>query len=475
MNSVKVMIRDQYTLVLEEDAKSGDYIDLRNITKIDTSLIVDLINDEKNDEYQRMLKKELEKFAIEKDKEYNYKINDITLKNNITIKDKDNEINNLKIEIDKIRNESNSKIEITKQTILNNNIKELAEKDNIIDRLKDEIKSKDDFMAKEIELSLSKELEKYNKQINDLKLEINKLEADIKQKDLEKEAQENNIKQQLLTIESNHKLEISNIINEKDKEISNLKLQKSHKNVKLIGEELENWCNNEYQNYSICGFENCTWEKDNKAIKDETGVGTKADYIFKVYASNEYIDDNLLTSVTCEMKNEDPTSKNKKKNEDHYKKLDQDRKKKNCEYALLISELEWNTDNDAPIRKVNEYDKMYMVRPQYFITFLSIIESLGKKYQNLILAKEEEKKMFKESTEIIDEFDKFKDTLINKFIERINKEVGEINKQANSIKDSADKILASTSKVVDNYLSDSKRKIENFDITKIIKKINKIS
>ena len=167
-------------------------------------------------------------------------------------------------------------------------------------------------------------------------------------------------------------------------------------------------------------------------------------------------------------------SKNKKKNEDHYKKLDSDRKKKECEYALLISELEWNQENDAPIRKVNGYEKMYMVRPQYFITFLSIVESLGKKYKNLLLEKDEMEISFKKSEEIMQEFENFKDTIIKKFIDRITKELEEVNKQVGVIKTSADKIMESSRKIVDNYLKDSKDKIENYNIGKIDKKIKKI-
>jgi hypothetical protein len=70
--------------------------------------------------------------------------------------------------------------------------------------------------------------------------------------------------------------------------IASLQLSKSLLNVKQLGEELENWCNNEYQHYAISGFDTCTWEKDNKSIKDPLDAkGTKADYIFKVYATNE--------------------------------------------------------------------------------------------------------------------------------------------------------------------------------------------
>ena len=148
--------------------------------------------------------------------------------------------------------------------------------------------------------------------------------------------------------------------------------------------------NTKFKKALFTGFRAIYIDKDNVSIKEDGETkGTKADYIFKVFCDEEKSME--LASVACEMKSEDPNSTNKRKNSDHYKKLDADRKKKNCEYALLVSELEWNDDNDVPIRKVKDYDKMYVVRPQYFITFLNIIASLANKYQSVLLEKKKEK------------------------------------------------------------------------------------
>ena len=263
------------------------------------------------------------------------------------------------------------------------------------------------------------------------------------------------------------------VIDEKDKEISNLTLSKSNISVKRIGERLEHWCANEFEEHSMNGFMNCTFEKDNISVKEDGDIkGTKADYIFKVFSSEELKQE--LTSVVCEMKSEDPTSVNKKKNSDHYKKLDSDRNKKKCEYALLVSELEWNDVNDVPIRKVKDYDKMYVVRPQYFITFLNIISSLACKYQSILLEKAKEREVFKETDEILKSFDELRELIVDKQLTKLSKEIEEIKKQCDVIKTATDKISASTSKVTDTIINDIKKKIENFSITKITKKIEKL-
>ncbi|MDY4145539.1 MAG: DUF2130 domain-containing protein [Bacilli bacterium] len=467
MDNIKVLVKDQYTLVLEEDAKKGDIIDLRNITKIDSSLISKRIDDDVDGRIKLMLSEKQKEIEKQKDKELKLELENLKNKYENEINKRQNSIELLNSEIEKNKTDFDEKLKLLIKQKENEFLIKINELKNEKEILEKNIESKIEIEKNNIVSKYVDEKNKLEKEVLELK---NSLENSVKEKDhLEKDLNDK-LKQQELQLKQEKEI----AINAKDNEISKLKLDKTFKNVKQLGEELENWCNNEYQNYSVSGFENCTWEKDNKAVKDENGVGSKADYIFKVYANSEFTDENLLTSVTCEMKNEDPLSKNKKKNEDHYKKLDSDRKKKECEYALLISELEWNQENDAPIRKVNGYEKMYMVRPQYFITFLSIVESLGKKYKNLLLEKDEMEISFKKSEEIMQEFENFKDTIIKKFIDRITKELEEVNKQVGVIKTSADKIMESSRKIVDNYLKDSKDKIENYNIGKIDKKIKKI-
>lgn len=326
--------------------------------------------------------------------------------------------------------------------------------------------------VEEQKLKLSIELENVSKKIKN-EVELRKLEymneVNEKIKNLELELQSAKDQLKLSVIEKEAELD------KKDLEIKKLVLEKSALSVKKIGERLELWCNEEYLAYSQSGFVNCTWEKDNDSVKnDGDSKGSKADFIFKVYANEDFNDSNLLTSVVLEMKSESPDSINKKKNADHFDKLEKDRKKKGCEYALLVSELEWDNDNDVPIKKVQKYDKMYVVRPNYFIPFLSIIEGLGKKYQNLLLKRNEEVIQFKESQIIIDEFEKFKDDLISKFIDKMNKDLDAVIKQAEAIQTSSIKIMEACEDMKNRLVKNCLNKIEKLDITKLIRKIDKL-
>jgi len=342
-------------------------------------------------------------------------------------------------------------------------------------KLEDEIlKLKTLFETKEKEITMSLE-SKFIVEKGKLENQIALLKSENESFESKKESAVNEVKNKLENELLQVQQKYSSQIYEQKEKISNLELTKSLLSIKKIGEKLEEWCNQEYLTHEINGFDNCTWEKDNISIKDEfSSRATKADYIFKVYSSNIKDESTLLTSVACEMKSEDPTSLNKKKNSDHYAKLDKDRIKKNCEYALLISELEWETDNDAPIRKVVEYDKMYMVRPQYFIVFLSIITALGKKYHDVINEHNIQKEQFKETEEIVEEFEKMKNQILSHSIRLLEKHANSIIDNAQKIEGLSNNILESGRLIINTYLDQIKNKIENFNITKINKKIDKI-
>ena len=413
----QVTIISPTTLRLDVDAKTGDEIDLLDISKIDNMLIQEIINKEKEKEIKKLLDEQKRLYDLEKTNEINERTEKLKEENS-----------QLKNEIKTIANETKLQTE-------------LALKDKIF------------------------ELQSQVNQINSEKIQIEQL----KNEEIEKIKTQLQLK--MVEQEATYQLQLQ----EKEKIISNLELTKSNLNIKKIGEQLELWCNTEYENYAQCGFETCSWEKYNLSIKDDGDTkGTKADYIFKVYATKEMRSAELLTSVVCEMKNESPSSTNKKKNADHYAKLDKDRMKKNCEYALLISELEWDQPNDLPIKKVKEYDKMYVVRPQYFINFLSLITSLSFRFKELILDNMKEQEKFKDSLEIKQEFEKFKKDLMDKPLEKLEKELNAIIKNANDIKASSDKIITSASDLINKTLENMKSKIENFKIDKLCKKIDKL-
>lgn len=443
----KITIINPNTIRLDEDAKAGDVINLFDASTVDISILDQKIKDtfEKNINQKLLEAKNL--FEIEKQNEINQ------LKISLQ-EEKLQEINKIKEEIANLKSEIKLQETLKEKDIELVKEKAIIETENLyketITKLQVELLNKDVIKEKDIELAKEKA--------------INSTEATFKEVI-------NNLKMELLEKEKNHQT----VLVEKDKLINDLTLQKSALNIKKIGEQLETWCNNEYETYAQNGFETCTWQKDNEAVgSDDLDKKTKADYIFKVYATINHLETELLTSVACEMKNESPTSVNKKKNSDHYAKLDKDRRKKNCEYALLISELEWDQSNDVPIRKVNGYEKMYMVRPQYFMTFINIIASLSLKFKDLIIDEIKEQETFKETLEIKQEFEKFKSDIIDKPLAKLEKELNVIIDSANNIKKYSDKIIDSSNTLITKTIKDIENKINNFKIDRICKKIDKI-
>lgn len=445
----QVTIINSSTIRLDVDAKIGDEIDLLELSKIDNSILLSKLNEKVQKEFDKKLNDAKSSFEIEKQNAINSK----------TEKYKE-EIINLKVENKSLEQNIKSSLELKHLEELQ---KLQAEITSL--RIASELAGKEKENAVTLAKAEIKDI--YLEQVNKLKNELDSLKHQL---ELEKIKNDNDKKDAL----NLQKEEYEEKIKMQEQEINGLKLAKSSLNVKRLGEELESWCNTEYDNYAQCGFENCTWEKDNISVKEEgEAKGTKADYIFKVYASNAMLKDELLTSVACEMKNESPNSTNKKKNADHYAKLDKDRIKKNCEYALLISELEWDQPNDIPIKKVSNYEKMYLVRPQYFITFLSIIMNLSLKYKELVLEGIKTKESFKDAIVIQDEFEKFKSDLIDKSLDKLEKELEASTKHAKAIKDAADKIISINNNLIDKTLDAMKKKIERFNINKLSKKITK--
>lgn len=259
-------------------------------------------------------------------------------------------------------------------------------------------------------------------------------------------------------------------------EAEELRRNKASLLTKKLGEDLEKWCNGQYESYALSGFENCSWEKDNIAIQNEgEAKATKADYIFKVYKDETKKEEDLMISVCCEMKTESPESKTTKKNSDHFKKLDSDREKKNCTYSLLISELEWDDPNYPLITKVSDYTNMYVVRPAYFMTFLSLLKALAVKYQNLLQKRMLEEIELKEKEEILNEFEDFKNTYLDKPLDRLKKRVETILAQATIIQKANSTILTEANNIIVSEIANIKTKIESFNVKKVAHKVAKLN
>jgi hypothetical protein len=186
----------------------------------------------------------------------------------------------------------------------------------------------------------------------------------------------------------------------KDDLIDRLKDLKAKLSVKLLGENLEQHCETEFNRVRALAFPNAEFGKDN-----DTSGGTKGDYVFRDFNDDgvEYI------SIMFEMKNESDVSSNKKKNADFFTKLDRDRCDKGCEYAVLVSMLEEDSELYTGITDVShEYPKMFVVRPQFFLAIIALLRNAA---QDTIAVKAELEQVKKQNIDITDfeaELDGFK-------------------------------------------------------------------
>jgi hypothetical protein len=157
-------------------------------------------------------------------------------------------------------------------------------------------------------------------------------------------------------------------IKDREEQIERLRDMKAKLSTKMLGETLEQHCENEFNRIRATAFQNAYFEKDNDASS-----GSKGDYIFKDLDP----DGNEIVSIMFEMKNESDTTATKKKNEDFLKELDKDRKEKNCEYAVLVSLLEPESElyNTGIVEVSHRYPKMYVVRPQFFLQIISLLRN----------------------------------------------------------------------------------------------------
>lgn len=177
----------------------------------------------------------------------------------------------------------------------------------------------------------------------------------------------------------------------KDDLIARYKDMKARLSVKLLGETLEQHCEVEFNRIRSLAFPNAVFGKDNDA-----SVGTKGDYVFRDY-SNDGVE---FLSIMFEMKNEADASSTRKKNSDFFAKLDKDRRDKGCEYAVLVSMLEEDSDLYTGITDVShEYPKMFVVRPQFFLAIIALLRNAA---QSTILVKAELEHVKKQNIDITD-------------------------------------------------------------------------
>ena len=278
--------------------------------------------------------------------------------------------------------EKNSEIELNKEKFKNYLQQQLAEKDAEISQLKSlkdleitgkvsekekeilELKAKIEKAETEKKLAISEAVQRVEKEKNNLENEKTELRNMLKNKDLEKDLSEKSLKEQF-----DEKLKSKDaIIKFKDEEIDRVKEMKARLSTKMLGETLEQHCEVEFNKLRATAFPNVYFEKDN-----DSRSGSKGDFIFRELddAGNEII------SIMFEMKNEADQTATKKRNEDFFRELDKDRTEKKCEYAVMVSLLEAENEfyNTGIVDVSHRFDKMYVVRPQFFIPIITLLRN----------------------------------------------------------------------------------------------------
>jgi hypothetical protein len=245
-----------------------------------------------------------------------------------------------------INHQHQTELQLTEEKVKGQAKESLAEKDAEIAKLKSELE-KSDIKQK---LAISEAIAPLEKERDQLanELESQSTEARIREHSLRERYQ--------------------GAIQLKDEEIERLKDLKSKLSTKMIGESLERHCEDEFNKIRATAFPTAYFEKDNDAR-----TGSKGDFVFRETDEN----DTEIISIMFEMKNEMDTTASKHKNEDFFKELDKDRKEKNCEYAVLVSLLEADSEfyNTGIVDVSHRFPKMYVIRPQFFIPIITLLRN----------------------------------------------------------------------------------------------------
>lgn len=313
MRSVRVSIQDEHTLVLQEDANKGDSIDLRSLheTDIDQTTIQSVVSSIKKDAFEAEIRRVREQFEQEK----------------------------------------KSAVALAAVTAKGASQSDIAARDADIAELRAQLQA----AATERQLAVTQAVSAAEKQRD-------QLANDLQAKEAEKRLLEASLKDKYETQ-----------LKDREDTIERLKDMKAKLSVKLVGENLEQHCQNEFNSVRAGQFPYAYFDKDNTAVE-----GTKGDFVYRDYDAP---DGTEIISIMFEMKDELDLSENKRTVESHLKKLDADRTKKNCEYAVLVTLLE--ADNDLYNRGIVDvsykYEKMFVIRPQFFLPLIALLKSANLK------------------------------------------------------------------------------------------------
>ena len=327
-----------------------------------------------------------------------------------------------------------------------------------------------------LELALAKQKSEMDAELEAKNRKIAKLEADISSKDTETKAAllAKSLEDQKTLARKEEegrkaleakKAEIANLkadyegrLKVAEEQVAFYKDMKARMSTKMIGESLEVHCSTLYEQFMRFALPQAKFEKDNEVVD-----GTKGDFIFRDYA----IDGTEYVSIMFDMKNEADTTATKHKNEDFFKKLDEDRRKKKCEYAVLVSMLEPDNElyNAGIVSVANGYEKMYVVRPQCFIPIIKLLVQASRKAMEY---KCEVAEMRRQSVDVTNFEDKLLD-FQQKFgnncrlaKEKFYKAIAEIDKSIKALEETKKALLGS-----ENNLRLANDKVDGLTIRKL--------
>lgn len=220
--------------------------------------------------------------------------------------------------------------------------------------------------------------QQYNQQLQALQTQIQSLQSQVAQGEQLKQIAVMELRQKAISEYAKKDQELATVRSQMEAQVNALKEQvayykdlKTRLSTKMVGETLEQHCSTQFNQLLRPILPTAYFEKDN-----DDSAGSKGDFIFRdTYEGQEYV------SIMFEMKNEMDTTATKHKNEDFLKKLDEDRRKKNCEYAVLVSLLESDSElyNGGIVDMSHRYPKMYVIRPQFFIPLITLLVQTSKK------------------------------------------------------------------------------------------------
>ena len=349
-----------------------------SIFQVDEAEYASIVNQIKNAEFENEITRRLNEVEArhKAEQELATSRNEQTFQ--IELNKKDTLIGKKDAEIERIKSEKDIEIARLKSQLENiKTVKEnemtvaLAEKDKTISQLNSAIAQSDN----KLKIAVMEERSKAQAEAQAKENEITLLRSAAELKEREAQIQEAAIKRQ-------HEEQLHMM----QEQVNYYKDLKTKMSTKMVGETLEQHCSIEFEQYIRPMMPNAYFEKDN----DASG-GSKGDFIFR-----DFEEDTEYISIMFEMKNEMDTTATKHKNDDFLKKLDDDRKKKGCEFAVLVSLLEADNDlyNNGIVNKSHLYPKMYVIRPQFFVPFINLLVQTSKKSleykKQLILAQSKE-------------------------------------------------------------------------------------